>query len=287
MHRTDEPTEAGTKSLILRSLVKLPPMPHVILRAREVMADPNAGLRDMAKVIENDQALVARVLALANSAYYGISGQVSSVQHAAALLGLKTLMDLIIMSASSLLLERKLKAYQLSPRAIWAHSLASALCAREIAAKRFPGTEADAFVVGLLHDAGKIILDPFLDKARKTSPTAWPQSEPLTALREREILGFDHAEIMARACRFWRFPESQVRGIRFHHQPSQSSQSALAYAAHLANFLAHQAGFGDDTACQLEEGALAFAGLQAADGEELKAAMMRGFERLDGQVLKA
>src|SRR5512139_1498657 len=240
----EESLPSNLKSHILRSLAKLPPMPQIILKARETMANPNAGLRDLARIIESDQALVARVLSLANSAYYGISGQVSSVQHAAILLGLKTLGDLITMSATSVLLDRELTGYHLAPQTIWRHSLSSALCARKIAERRFPGTEADAFVVGLLHDAGKIILDPFIYKKKANPEVDVPGQAPVTESHELELLGVDHAEVMALACRFWHFPEPQVRGIRFHHHPAHSSQSALAYAAHFGHVLSQRSGFG-------------------------------------------
>jgi HD-like signal output (HDOD) protein len=284
MNSADETSQPSRlKSDILRSLVRLPPMPQVILKARETMADPNAGLRDLARIIENDQALVAKVLSLANSAYYGISGQVSSIQHASVLLGLKTLGTLITMSASSVLLNRELKGYQLAPQAIWRHSLSSALAAREAAERRFPGTEADAFIVGLLHDAGKMILDPFVCSRREDKPDAFPAQGPLTETHEIELLGVDHAEIMALACRFWRFPEPQVKGIRFHHHPAQSSQSALAYVAHFGHVLSQRAGFGcaADEVPVLEDGVLAFLGLPPAEVDELQLHMVQELERLE------
>jgi HD-like signal output (HDOD) protein len=258
-------------------------MPQIILKARETMANPNAGLRDLARIIENDQALVAKVLSLANSAYYGIGGQVSSIQHASVLLGLKTLGTLITMSASSVLLNRELKGYHLAPQAIWRHSLSSALAAREIAERRFPGTEADAFIVGLLHDAGKMILDPFVCSRREDKPDAFPVQGPLTETLEIELLGVDHAEIMALACRFWRFPEPQVKGIRFHHHPAQSSQSALAYVAHLGHVLSQRAGFGcaANEAPALEDGVLEFLALQPAEVDELQLHMIQELERLE------
>jgi len=284
MNSADETSQTSRlKSDILRSLVRLPPMPQVILKARETMANPNAGLRDLARIIENDQALVTKVLSLANSAYYGISGQVSSIQHASVLLGLKTLGTLITMSACSVLLNRELKGYQLAPQAIWRHSLSSALAAREIAERRFPGTEADAFIVGLLHDAGKMILDPFVCSRKEDRPEAFPPHGPLTEAHEIELLGVDHAEIMALACRFWRFPEPQVKGIRFHHHPAQSSQSALAYVAHFGHVLSQRAGFGcaANEAPLLEDGVLEFLGLQPAEVDGLQLHMIQELERLE------
>jgi len=99
---------AARKAKILRGLVNLPPMPHIILKAREIIADPDSSLKKLADTIETDQALVAKVLTLANSAYYGVSGMVSSIQHASVLLGQKTLVQLITISASSSLLNKKL-----------------------------------------------------------------------------------------------------------------------------------------------------------------------------------
>jgi HD-like signal output (HDOD) protein len=284
MNSADETSPPShLKSDILRSLVKLPPMPQIILKARETMANPNAGLRDLARIIENDQALVAKVLSLANSAYYGISGQVSSVQHASVLLGLKTLGDLITMSASSVLLNRELKGYRLAPQMIWRHSLSSALCAREIAARRFPGTEADAFIVGLLHDAGKMILDPFICSRMEDQAISLPEGVAITQTHEIELLGVDHAEIMALACRFWRFPEPQVRGIRFHHHPAHSSQSALAYVAHFGHVLSQRSGFGGaaNEAAVLEDETLEFLKLQPAEVDELHEHMIQEMERLE------
>lgn len=284
MNSVDETTQpSNLKSHILRSLAKLPPMPQVILKAQETMANPNAGLRDLARIIETDQALVARVLSLANSAYYGVSGQVSSVQHASILLGLKTLGDLITMSATSVLLERELKGYHLGPQAIWRHSLSSALCARKIAERRFPGTEADAFVVGLLHDAGKIILDPFICQKKEAGEGDGPDQAPVTERHEVELLGVDHAEVMALACRFWHFPEPQVRGIRFHHHPAQSFQSALAYVAHLGHALSQRAGFGGEKNLTpiLEDGVREFLKLQPADLDELQDEMVQELASLE------
>lgn len=274
----------GLKSHILRSLVNLPAMPLVILKAREVMANPDAGLRDLSKIIENDQALVGKVLSIANSAYYGLSGQVATIGHASVLLGLRVLGDVILMSAASSLLNRELKGYGLDPRTAWRHSLAAALCARRIAEVRHPEMREDAFVIGLLHDAGKIILDPFLEKSREALAALCPKGEPVTPAVEKELLGFDHTEIMARACRFWRFPETVVQAVRYHHRPSQSSGHHLAHVAHLANVAAHRAGLGcpETEADSLQaEGTLDTLDFQEGDVAELAADALREVEKLE------
>ena len=242
----EDPEILSLKSKILRSLVELPPMPNIILKAREVIEDPRTSLKDLSAVIEHDQAIVARVLALANSAYYGLSGLVSSIQHASILLGQKTLSELITIAASSQLLSKKLEGYQLDPGDLWQHSLAVALGSRIIAGKKNPKLVEDAFIAGLLHDAGKIILDPYVVERKKEFKTYQKEGEHIFVEAEKEILGFDHAEVMSRASRFWRYPETQSTAIRYHHYPMRSGSNELATYVHFADYAAKKAGFNSD-----------------------------------------
>ena len=244
---------AARKAKILRGLVNLPPMPHIILKAREIIADPDSSLKHLADTIETDQALVAKVLTLANSAYYGVSGMVSSIQHASVLLGQKTLVQLITISASSSLLNKKLKTYQVAPDEMWKHSLACAFGARRLCEKKHPDLIDDAFVAGLLHDAGKIILDPYLERDKDEFDRLNLRMDRPFFEAERAIIGFDHAEIMARACRLWRFPEGQSDAIRFHHSPLDSEGGPLASIIHTADILAKSAGHAAGAPCQITD----------------------------------
>ena len=241
------------KSKILRSLVELPPMPNIILKARQIMEDPGSSLKDLSAVIEHDQAIVARVLALANSAYYGLSGLVSSIQHASILLGQKTLGELITIAASSRLLSKKLKGYQLNPGDLWKHSLAVALGSKIIAEKKNTLSVEDAFIAGLLHDAGKIILDPYLIEYSKVFKKHLNGGQRKNFEAEKKILGFDHAEVMSRAARFWRYPKDQATAIRYHHYPLLAGDCELAFIIHLADFAAHEAGFNSGRASRMPE----------------------------------
>lgn len=234
---------SALKAKILRSLINLPSMPHIILKAREILADPDSSLKDLARVIEIDQALVAKVLTLANSAYYGVSGMVSSIQHASVLLGQKTLGQMITISASSMLLNKKLRGYGIAPDDMWKHSLACAFAAKRIVEKYDEGLIDDAFTAGLLHDAGKIILDPYVTKRKdEFDKLAGQNNMPLFEV-EKTVFGFDHAEIMSRACRLWRFPELQVTAIRYHHLPSCDEENELACIIYLGDVVAKSAGF--------------------------------------------
>jgi HD-like signal output (HDOD) protein len=281
---TEEDAEIlSLKSKILRSLVELPPMPNIILKAREIIEDPHSSLKDLSAVIEHDQAIVARVLALANSAYYGLSGLLSSIQHASILLGQKTLSELITIAASSRLLSKKLKGYQLNPGDLWKHSLAVALGSRIIAAKINTEQVEDAFIAGLLHDAGKIILDPYIVEHKKEFKKLLNGGEHVFIEAEKEILGFDHAEVMSRASRFWRYPETQSTAIRYHHYPLRSGNNELAFIVHLADYAAKKAGFNpEDTASspEIDPQTLKHLGFQKEELNAIIAEIAKDVEKL-------
>ncbi len=276
------------KAKILRGLVNLPPMPHIILKARDILSDPNSSLKELAKVIETDQAMVAKVLTLANSAYYGVSGMVSSIQHASVLLGQKTLGQMITISASSALLNKKLQGYGIAPDEMWRHSLACAFAAKRIAEMRRTDLIEDAFTAGLLHDAGKIILDPYMVKSQdKFAQLDRHHKMPLFEA-EKVIIGFDHAEIMSRACRLWHFPEEQVVAIRNHHQPSCSEDNTLACMIHLADVLAKSGGFTTGpprTPDPVALNVLEFLKIQRQDLDELAAAMAADVQKIKADLM--
>ena len=279
----ERPEILSLKSKILRSLVELPPMPNIILKAREIMENPGSSLKELSAVIEHDQAIVARVLALANCAYYGLSGLVSSIQHASILLGQKTLGELITIAASSRLLSKKLKGYQLKPGDLWKHSLAVALGSKIISGMINRDWVEDAFIAGLLHDAGKIIMDPYVEERNEAFEAHLQETACKFFKAEKQILGFDHAEVMSRASRFWRYPEAQSMAIRYHHYPMHSGNNRLAYIVHLANFVAKEAGFKSgktSSSTDIDPHILEYLGFKNAQLEPIMAEIITSVEKL-------
>lgn len=235
------------KKKILQKIDDLPPMPKVLFKAREVMADPKSSFKDVAKVIETDQAIAAKVLKVANSAYYGLSGMVNSIHQSTVVLGQQTLEQVITMVSSSSLLGKRLKGYNLNAGILWRHSLAVALCSRLIAEKRAPSLESDAFSVGLIHDAGKLALDSYLDSKKEELKAFFNSPGGAFIDAERHVLGFDHTEIAQDLCRKWNLPEDHVEAMRYHHCPLESNNSQLAHIIYLANCISKMVGFGCET----------------------------------------
>jgi HD-like signal output (HDOD) protein len=255
------------KRKILGSIKDLPPMPKIIYKAREVMANPKSGFKEIAEVIETDQAIAAKVLQVANSAYYGLSGMVSSIHQATVVLGHKTLEQLITMVSATSLLGSHLRGYRMGSGELWQHSLAVALCSRAIAKDRAPALENDAFSVGLIHDAGKLAIDRYLverkdqvDQVLKTGVTFLEV--------EKQVLGFDHTELASDLCTKWKLPENHVSAMRYHHEPSASDGNQLAFIVHTANYIAQQCDIGNSATgaeYELDPEALSFLSLDESD----------------------
>ncbi|MFZ1954662.1 MAG: HDOD domain-containing protein [Desulfobacterales bacterium] len=237
----DQQTAEELKKRILSNLSGLPSMPQIVFKAHEIMEDPNSSTRKVAELIETDQAIAAKVLKMANSAYYGMSGKVSSVQHAAVVLGDKALSELVTLAGTSRLLGNKLYGYAMDSGELWRHSMTVAFGSKIIAQQHMPQLENDAFSVGLIHDVGKLVLDrPVLN--RKSLFDEFMAAGDKTFLSaENRILGFDHAEIGYDICQQWQIPDTLAKAIRYHHRPNAAADDSLVCIVSMADTIANMA----------------------------------------------
>jgi predicted Zn finger-like uncharacterized protein len=224
---------------VLRKLKDLPPMPQIVFKARQIIADPDSEMAELADLLESDQAIATKVLKLANSAYYGLSGKVSSIRHASSLLGYKALGQLISMVGSASVLGKTLSGYDLDSAGAWRHSLMAASASRIIALRHHPQLEGDAFSAGLIHDVGKLVLDHYVleRKDEFNRITAGGRRSMLAA--EQRLLGLDHADIGFEVCQHWNIPGSISKAIRYHHTPGKSDQDILSYIVFMADSIAN------------------------------------------------
>ena len=224
---------------VLRKLKDLPPMPQIVFKARQIISDPDSEMSELADLLESDQAIATKVLKLANSAYYGLSGKVSSIRHASSLLGYNALGQLISMVGGAAVLGKTLEGYDLDSAGTWRHSLMAASASRILATRKTPDLEGDAFSAGLIHDVGKLVLDAYVmdRKAEFERLTSGGRNSMLAA--EQHLLGLDHAEIGYEVCQHWNIPEAISTAIKFHHDPAQSDQDTLSYIVFMANSIAN------------------------------------------------
>jgi CRP-like cAMP-binding protein len=140
----------------------LPAMPAVMVKVRQMIQHQGTSPAQLAKIIETDPSMVAGILKVANSAYYGFRGKVSTIQHASALFGTRRLAELITAMSAGGVLGKAMSGYGLEAGDMWRHSVAVAVTAGEIAAATASDALDSAYMAGLLHDVGKIILDPYV-----------------------------------------------------------------------------------------------------------------------------
>jgi HD-like signal output (HDOD) protein len=277
------PSGMALKRLVLQRLEELPPMPQIVLRAREIMADQTAGISDLVALLQNDQSIVTKVLRLSNSAYYGLSGKISTVQHAAVLLGQKTLSEVITMAGVSDLMGKELPGYGMDSGDLWRHSLAVGFGAQLLAERIKPQLSNDAFVAGLIHDGGKIILDEYVLQRKEEFETYMADGEQTYLEAEKDLMGIDHCEIAADICKKWLLPDAIHHPIRWHHNPSRSGGSELALFLHVADYFAKMSGMGtgpDDLQYQMEENAVESLGFQEGELDTLLVDVMESVEKI-------
>lgn len=192
----------------------LPGIPIIASKVMSAAADPNTSADDLRQVIEKDPALAARILKVANSSLYSFSRAIETLRHAIALLGFRTVENLV-MAAS---LRDVFKNFGLSEKLLWEHStLAGAVAARLSTYGPIDVERESAFTAGLLHDLGKIALaNTAREKYSKIIMRTYNEG---VSFREAEMdeFGFDHAELGALVGEKWKLPERLVRAIRYHH----------------------------------------------------------------------
>ncbi len=218
-----------TKKLIL-NYNDIPAMPNVMVKALSVIKDEGSGLNDLADVMCYDQALTTQVLKLVNSAYYGFAQQITSISKALPLLGMEQAKNIIITFAMKPMLTSR------GGKVLWEHSIRTAVGC-EWLAKQFKLMDpAEAFVIGFLHDIGKIVLNtknPIV--YRKVVELVNKGANILDV--ENMFFGTNHSDVGFLLAKKWQLPIVVINGIKYHHNPQASSMSNFAYIVYIADKL--------------------------------------------------
>ncbi len=221
-------------------------MPEVAFEVIRVADHAESSAMKVANTLSKDPSLSARVLRLANSAFYGMSRKVSSVQESVIVLGMRTTKSLSLVAASFPWLHVALKGKGLKPELLWNHCISCAHFSKAIA-KNVDGVDAELiFCIALLHDMGTVALYLTLETEFNQLIQAAKTSEiPFDEL-ERNLLTFDHAELGAALAESWNLPKVYSEAIRYHHRPSaQEETSQLSDILHVADILVRGRGISE------------------------------------------
>lgn len=264
MPEASEPTL--TLDALLDRVEELAPLPHVASRVIQVTEDDRFSAYDLAAVIATDTALTAKMLRLANSAYYGYPRRIMTVRDAVVLIGFRAVRSTAIAAAIIDLFPAQGDG-PFNMDLFWGHSVACGLVAEAMAHESGYARPDEAFTVGILHDVGRIVMSQYEpERFSHALYVALNEHQPLHEAEQREF-GFDHMLVGSKLAERWSFPAQVCAAIADHHDLAHASdRSGLTFVVAHANALCHRHGLwcGLDTS----EGAKVFPSQQASLGDD-------------------
>lgn len=219
---------------IVREVKNLPSAPKVLPRLKQLLSDGNSAMHEIVALIRLDPGIAARVLQMANSAYFSKGVRCFTVDEAVNRVGYEQVYELVSYAVASQVLVRPLDSYAVEADDLWKMSVACALSA-EALAERTNQDRNVAYTIGLLHSVGMVAIDEWA--LRNTKPLTFKHTGfPREAIEtERSQLGFTQAEIGCALLRHWGFPHSISEPVRWQYTPrasaSQAKMATLLYAA--------------------------------------------------------
>lgn len=230
---------------IIEGVNDLPALPQVVIRVMELTENPDSTAQDINNVLNQDQGMTAKVLRMANSAFYGFPRRIATVTDAIVFLGFRTIRSIVMAASVSDILSREIEGYALAPGELWRHSQCTAMTARLIARNTKFGSLDLAYTAALLHDIGKVILNNFMKEGYHEVVDRVISEDISFIDAENQILGFNHALVGARVAEKWNLPPELVEAIALHHNPDNARlNKKLTSIIHVADAVCLSMGIG-------------------------------------------
>ncbi len=222
---------------ILATVKSFPSMPGAGAKMLSLLEGPDSTVTEIEEILRYDPGLTANVLKLANSAYFGIPSKIGSLKQAVILLGLKRLIQLVVASCVSSIMDKSVAGYDLPSGNLWRHSIAVSIASEALVKGKTRVKTEDVFTPALLHDVGKLVLGSFVNQELEAIHSLAAKGIPFV-VAENMILGTDHAEIGARILANWNLPAEVINAVRWHHDPDSPDASSMQMdVIYLANIL--------------------------------------------------
>jgi len=253
--------------------MNLPFQPHVLSAILKLREDSMMNFHDLENLIKSDQNLTTLILKVANSSFYYRGNEVKTLQQAIGMIGFQTVISFAM--TGSIKNAFDMANYSNFRRLVWQHSIVTGIISRDLAIRLGQKEiREEAFIAGVLHDIGKVILNN-LDRKKfiEVIHTVLAEGRPFH-LVEREVFGYDHNEVGMRCIEFWKLPLVYQKIAGVHHgdfasmgDPLEGDEQTLLEVVCLAHFLAKSYGYGVMTGGDQERGERLF-GQMGISGED-------------------
>lgn len=266
---------------VLKKIYTLPSLQTVVLELLVSIDKEDVNIGALAIKIEQDQALTAKTLRLANSSFYGMERQITTIDEAIATLGFRTVRSVVTAAAlTGFFASSTQTAFDIIP--FWRHAIATAVCARELAPYLKLNPD-HAYTTGLLHDIGRLVLATQFQSHYEATMVYRAQHDCSLLDAERTVLGLDHAVVGQALTRHWKFPETMHQALAAHHLPLGSAPKPMQIIVVAADAIAYALDLSQDpqdTVPSLPVGLWRHLGVQDAD-------LMQVFARVENDFTRA
>src|SRR3954467_8723229 len=209
----------------VKKVTNISTLPEVTANIVATVEDPKSTAASLHKIVAHDPALVTRILKVVNSAFYGLPGQIGSIERAIVLLGLNAIKNIAVATSLGQLFRGIKLCEGFTAKDLWTHCIAVGVTARELARQMKVPIADEAFLAGLIHDTGLLVsLQVWPDKLKLACETAQKTERDFCEI-EREIVGVDHQQLGQGLAELWKFPRSCQLVSGYHHKPTTLSDN--------------------------------------------------------------
>jgi len=234
------------QKMVINKIKSLPTLPQVFYRIIELIDSPDSSASDLERVVHQDPSIAAKVLKVVNSPLFTFGKQCVDLHQAIVRLGFETLKSVVLSVSIFRLTPGRSSMSVFSREDFWRHSIGAGEAAR-LAAKTIRYANADgAYLIGLIHDIGKVVLDFFFALEYERVGQRIIQNKHTIIQAEQDVMGIDHSIVGGWLADEWKFPQQLKAGILYHHSPSRAPHQFRVQAALAAigNYVARKAHFG-------------------------------------------
>ncbi|MDR0550045.1 MAG: HDOD domain-containing protein [Deltaproteobacteria bacterium] len=223
----------------VRRIKNLPTVPGIVAKISRMVENPETSAAEVGRLIAQDQVLSAKVLRMANSAFFGMSRKISSISQALVILGFDVVKGLVLTSSVFDMIQKSMAG-------LWEHSIGCAAASGAVATLLGRDDAEEILVAGLLHDLGKVVLALNLPEEMSLVRKKVAEGPVLFYEAENELLDFDHCDLGQWLAEHWNLPESLAEPMRLHHRPEKAVLKPECVAiVHVADIIIRAKGFGN------------------------------------------